>query len=233
VTKTRHPATPSHAVSLAPLIDHTLLKPDATRRDVELLCDEARACGFAAVCVNPCWVPLAARRLSGTPVRVASVVAFPLGALSPHSKAREARELRQEGADEIDMVLNIGALKSGDDALVRREIEGVVRAVRTVVKVILETCALGRAEKIRACRLSKAAGAHFVKTSTGFGAAGATVEDVRLMRRAVGAAMGVKAAGGIRDARTARAMVQAGATRIGTSAGVSIVTEKRGESSGY
>jgi deoxyribose-phosphate aldolase len=213
-------------LDLAPLIDHTLLKPDASRPDIERLCEEARAYGFAAVCVNPVWVRLAARLLARTAVRVASVVAFPLGAQTPAGKAREARALRAEGAHELDMVLNLGALKDGDDAGVVREIEGVVRAAGpgAVVKVILETCYLTRAEKIRACRLARSAGARFVKTSTGFGPGGATVEDVRLLRRSVGPRVGVKAAGGIRDLRTARAMVRAGASRIGTSAGVAVVT---------
>jgi len=210
---------------LARMIDHTLLKPDATRDEIEKLCQEALTYQFASVCVNPHWVPLAAQLLKGSPVKVCTVIGFPLGATSTAAKAFEAADAIAHGAQEVDMVLNIGALKSGDLDTVQQDIAAVVEAARgkTLVKVILETGLLTRDEKITACRLAKAAGADFVKTSTGFGHGGATVEDVALMRETVGPEMGVKASGGVRDAATARAMIQAGANRIGASAGVSIV----------
>lgn len=213
--------------SLASVIDHTLLRPDAAEADVARLCREAVEHSFHAVCVNPFWVPRAARLLRGTPVSVASVVDFPLGASPGPAKAAQARAALEAGAVELDMVMNVGALKSGEDGVAGREIEEVVRAAPgATVKVILETCLLTPDEKVRACRLAQAAGAHFVKTSTGFAKAGATVEDVELLRRTVGPAMGVKAAGGIRDAETAARMLQAGASRLGTSSGVRIVTSK-------
>lgn len=210
---------------LARMIDHTLLKPDATRDEIEKLCQEALTYQFASVCVNPHWVPLAAQLLKGSPVKVCTVIGFPLGATSTAAKAFEAADAIAHGAQEVDMVLNIGALKSGDLDTVQQDIAAVVEAARgkALVKVILETGLLTRDEKITACRLAKAAGADFVKTSTGFGHGGATVEDVALMRETVGPEMGVKASGGVRDAATARAMIQAGANRIGASAGVSIV----------
>jgi len=219
---------------LASLIDHTLLKPDANRSDFEKLCDEAARYGFASVCVNPYWVPFASDRLRSSPVRVCSVVGFPFGATPPEVKAFETRTVRDLGAVEFDMVINIGALKSGNDALVRRDIEGVVRAAgpNGTVKVILETSYLTDEEKDRGCCLAQEAGAHFVKTSTGYGPGGATVEDIQRMRRAVGPRMGVKASGGIRDETIALRMIQAGASRIGASASVRIVTGNGGGKAG-
>ncbi len=212
---------------LAPYIDHTLLKPDATAADVDRYCDEARRHGFAAVCFNPVWVRRAAERLKGSAVKVASVVGFPLGAHAPEIKAAEARRALRDGAREIDMVIHVGALKGGDYALVERDIAGVTEACRevgAVSKVILETALLSDEEKVIACKLAQAARADFVKTSTGFGGGGATVYDVALMREAVGPRMGVKASGGVRSAEQARELIEAGATRIGASAGVAIVT---------
>ena len=211
---------------LAGVIDHTLLKPDAHRGDLERLCDEAAKYQFASVCVNPYWIRFCADRLKHSRVRVCSVIGFPFGATSPESKAFETRMVRDDGAVEFDMVINIGALKSRDDGVVLRDIEGVVRAAghNGTVKVILETTYLTDEEKVRACEASKRAGAHFVKTSTGYGPTGATVEDIRLMRHTVGESMGVKASGGIRDADIAMKMIEAGASRIGASASVKIVT---------
>ena len=209
---------------IARLIDHTILKPDATEEEVRKLCLEAREYEFASVCINPSYVSLAATILTGSPVRITTVIGFPLGATTPTSKAIETRDAIANGADEIDMVINIGALKSGNDDLVRRDIQGVVDASKgkAIVKVILENALLTREEKVRGCLISKMAGANFVKTSTGFGPGGATVEDIVLMRSTVGPEMGIKAAGGIRDFKTAKAMVDAGATRIGASASVAI-----------
>jgi deoxyribose-phosphate aldolase len=210
---------------LAKLIDHTLLKPEATRDEVVKLCEEARKHRFASVCVNTTWVPLCKAMLAGTDVMVCAVVGFPLGAMTPSAKAYEAREAVRQGAREIDMVLNIGALKSRDYETVFEDICRVVKASHpAAVKVILETSALTTDEKIIASSLSKLAGAAFVKTSTGFGKGGATVEDVELMRRIVGSELGVKASGGVRTAEDAVKMAQAGATRIGASASVAIVT---------
>ncbi len=211
---------------LAGLIDHTLLKPDATAEQIEKICREAKEYGFASVCVNPGWVPLAAQLLQGTQVKVCAVVGFPLGATSTTVKALEARDAISRGAREVDMVLNVGALKSGQHDLVQDDIQAVVQAAagQALVKVILETGLLTDAEKVRACEISRQAGADFVKTSTGFGTGGATAEDVALMRRTVGPGMGVKASGGIRDRDTALDMVKAGASRLGTSASVAIVT---------
>ncbi len=212
---------------LAKLIDHTLLKPAATADQIDHLCEEARQYRFAAVCVNPVWVRRAASHLRGTGVRVASVVGFPLGAVVPEIKAMETRRALRDGAREIDMVINVGALKSGDYGLVERDIAGVSDACREVGalnKVIIEAALLTDEEKVVACRLAKAAKADYVKTSTGFGPGGATVFDVALMREAVGPELGVKAAGGIKDAEDAEGMVAAGATRIGASAGVQMVT---------
>ncbi|MBO2521742.1 MAG: deoxyribose-phosphate aldolase [Firmicutes bacterium] len=210
---------------LARLIDHTLLKPDATEQDIRRLCQEAAEYGFASVCVHPVFVPLAAAILSGTEIRVGTVVGFPLGANFPEAKAYEARLAVERGAVEIDMVMNIGALKGGDHRRVVEDIRAVVESAGegARVKVILETGLLTDEEKVAACELSREAGAHFVKTSTGFGYGGATEHDVALMRRTVGDAMGVKAAGGIRDAATALRLVAAGATRIGCSASVAVV----------
>lgn len=217
---------------IAGLIDHTLLKADATAAEVESLCQEAAQHHFATVCINPTWVALAARRLRGTGVGICSVVGFPLGATTSDVKAYEARRAIVDGATEIDMVINVGALKSGDLRLVEHDIEGVAEACRAcgaASKVIIEAALLTDEEKITACTLAKAAGADFVKTSTGFGPGGATVADVALMRRVVGAEMGVKAAGGVRDLEQMRAMVAAGATRVGASAGVRIVRESQGD----
>lgn len=215
--------------TLAAAIDHTLLKPTATSAEVEQLCHEARQHKFASVCVNTSFVDLCASLLAGSGVKVCCVVGFPLGAMSSESKAFETRDAVRRGADEIDMVVNVGRLKDGDFQYVVDDIRAVVRAAggRTV-KVILETALLTDDDKVAGCVLSKAAGAHFVKTSTGFGPGGATAEDIALMRRVVGDKMGVKASGGIRDCDTARKMVESGATRIGASASVSII---RGESS--
>jgi deoxyribose-phosphate aldolase len=226
---------------VASAIDHTLLKPDATAKDIDTLCGEAAEWKFATVCVNPTWVARAASRLRGTGVGVCSVVGFPLGATTPDVKQYEARRAIFDGAVEIDMVLNVGALKTGDIRLVADDIRAVVGACveRGVTsKVILETALLTDEEKVTACTLAKAAGADFVKTSTGFGPGGATTADVALMRRVVGTEMGVKASGGVRDLQQVKAMVAAGATRIGASAGVRIVKESRGDaaatgSSGY
>jgi deoxyribose-phosphate aldolase len=210
---------------LAPLIDHTLLKPEASRQDIEKLCNEARQFKFASVCVNPCNVRLVADLLEGTSVKTCSVAGFPLGAAKKEVKAYEARRAVLDGAREIDMVMNIGALKSGDLHQVEQDMREVREACgsRIVTKVILETSLLTDEEKTQACRIAKKAGLDFVKTSTGFGPGGATVEDIRLMRSAVGEQMGIKASGGIRDTETALRMVEAGATRIGASASVKIV----------
>lgn len=216
---------------LAAMIDHTLLKADATREDVVRLCREAREHRFATVCVNGGWVPLAAEELKGTGVGITTVVGFPLGATTTAAKAFEAQEAIAHGATEIDMVLNIGWLKSGDTAGVQWDVEGVVQACadKAKLKVILETGLLSDEEKETACRLCVAAGADFVKTSTGFGKGGATEADIALMRRTVGPELGVKASGGVRDAATALRMIAAGATRIGASASVAIVTGGRGD----
>jgi deoxyribose-phosphate aldolase len=222
------------AGTVAGMIDHTLLKPDATRQDIETLCREAAQFHFATVCVNPAWVALAAQLLRGTGVGVCSVVGFPLGATTADVKHYETRRAIFDGASEIDMVINIGALKSGDLRTVERDIAAVVgpcREANVVSKVILEVALLNDDEKIAGCTLSKAAGADFVKTSTGFASGGATAADVALMRRVVGADMGVKAAGGVRDYEGLKAMVAAGATRVGASAGVKIVQESQGKKS--
>jgi deoxyribose-phosphate aldolase len=217
---------------VAAMIDHTLLKPDATRQQIEELCREALEFRFATVCVNPAWVAVCARRLAGSPVRVCSVVGFPLGATTADVKAYETRRALFDGAREIDMVINVGALKSGDVRLVECDIAAVAQPCReagAVSKVIIEAALLTDDEKVTACTLAKAAGADYVKTSTGFGPGGATAADVALMRRVVGAEMGVKAAGGVRDLDGLRAMIAAGATRVGASAGVQIVRQARGQ----
>lgn len=210
--------------TIASMIDHTLLKPEATPAQIEKLCDEAAEYHFASVCVNPVYIPLAARLLKGTGVKVCCVVGFPLGAIAPEQKAAEAASCAAMGAEELDMVIHVGAAKAGDWALVQRDIEGVVKAAAGhTVKVIIETCLLTGEEKVKACEAAKAAGAHFVKTSTGFSTGGATTHDIALMRKTVGPEMGVKASGGIRDYETAMAMIEAGANRIGASAGIAIV----------
>jgi deoxyribose-phosphate aldolase len=213
-------------MDLAGMIDHTLLKPDATPDQIAQLCFEARKYGFASVCINPTWVELCAKLLEGSPVKVCTVIGFPLGATPPEVKAFEAQNAIDHGATEIDMVINIGALKARDLELVAKDIRGVVVASHArgaIVKVILEAVLLTDEEKTIACLLSKEAGADFVKTSTGFASGGATVHDVALMRKAVGPEMGVKAAGGVRTFEDAEKMVKAGATRIGASAGVKII----------
>ena len=217
---------------VASMIDHTLLKPDATRNDIEALCREAAEYKFASVCVNPTWVALSASLLQGTGVKVCSVVGFPLGATTPDTKHYETRRAIFDGAREIDMVINVGALKSGDLRVVERDIESVTSPCReagVLSKVIIEAALLTDEEKITACTLAKAAAADYVKTSTGFGPGGATAADVMLMRRVVGEEMGVKAAGGVRDLEGLKAMVAAGATRVGASAGVRIVQESQGK----
>jgi len=210
---------------LSPLIDHTLLKADATGAQVETLCAEALTHAFASVCVNPLWVPLAASLLRGSPVRVCTVVGFPLGASAFSAKALEAELALREGAQEIDMVLALGAAKAGDWEAIQRDLDGLRAAVPapSVLKVILETCLLTDAEKVQACQLARDAGLDFVKTSTGFSTAGATEGDVALMRRTVGSGLGVKASGGIRTYDVALRMVRAGATRLGLSASVAVV----------
>ena len=216
---------------VAAMIDHTLLKPDATRKDIEVLCREAAEYGFASVCVNPTWVATCAKLLQDTRVLVCSVVGFPLGATTPDVKHYETRRVIFDGAREVDMVINIGALKSGDLRLAERDIEAVTSVCResgVLSKVIIEAALLTDEEKVTASMLAKAGGADYVKTSTGFASGGATPGDVALMRRVVGDEMGVKAAGGVRDLEGLKAMVAAGATRIGASAGVRIVQESRG-----
>lgn len=212
---------------LAKYIDHTNLKPEATEAQIRTLCAEAREYGFASVCVNSCRAALAAGLLRGSDVRTCCVVGFPLGAMLPEAKAFEAKAAVGAGAQEIDMVVNVGALRDGNADLVRADIAGVVAAAggQALVKVIIEACLLTEEEKVLACQLSQEAGADFVKTSTGFSKGGATVGDVRLMRQTVGGGMGVKAAGGIRDLDTALAMIAAGASRIGASAGLQIIEE--------
>ncbi len=210
------------------MIDHTLIEADATEEQVRTLCAEARQYGFATVSVNPTWVRLCAEELRGTPVKVDPAIGFPLGATTPEVKAYEAAQAIANGAQEVDMVINVGALKSQDYDLVQQDIAGVVQvahAHKVTVKVILETALLTDEEKVKACELAQAAGADYVKTSTGFGPGGATLADVELMRRVVGPEMGVKAAGGIRSAETAWAMIAAGATRLGASAGIKILQE--------
>ena len=214
---------------LAKMIDHTLIKPTATRYDIVKLCKEAEKHGFGCICVNSAYVPLAKQQLRGTDVKVVSTAGFPFGSSLPEVKDFEAGKAVENGASEIDMVINIGALKSGDYETVKRDIEMVVDVKRSygkdlVIKVIIETGYLTKQEKVMACKIAKKAGADFVKTSTGF-VGGATVEDVRLMRETVGGDMGVKAAGGIRTLKEALAMIEAGANRIGTSTGVAIIEE--------
>jgi deoxyribose-phosphate aldolase len=215
----------------AGLIDHTLLKPEATEDDIRRLCEEAAQFRFASVCVNPTWVRASACHLHGTGVPVCTVIGFPLGATLPDVKAYEARRAIFDGAREVDMVINVGALKSGDDCAVEHDIHSVVEVAHefnVTCKVIIETALLTDDEKVRACLAAKRAGADFVKTSTGFAKGGATVADVALMRQTVGADLGVKASGGVKGLEDARAMVEAGATRIGASVGVKIAQEASG-----
>ncbi|MDR3353740.1 MAG: deoxyribose-phosphate aldolase [Synergistaceae bacterium] len=222
-TETADGFTPS---SLARYIDHTLLKPEASLDEIKKICDEAKRHHFASVCVNSCYIKFVADSLEGSGVAPCCVVGFPLGAMIPEAKAGEALCAVNSGAREIDMVINVGAAKSGDWKLVCKDIEGVVNAVRgrAIVKVIIETCLLSDEEKVKACAVSKLAGAHFVKTSTGFSKGGATVDDVKLMREAIGPEMGLKASGGVRTYEDAVNMIKAGATRLGTSSGVKLVS---------
>lgn len=218
----------SGKANYARYIDHTLLKPDATEAKIKKVCDEAKQYNFASVCVNPSYIEFVAKELKGSPVNPCVVVGFPLGATTPVVKAFETNEVIEKGAKEVDMVLNIGAAKSGNWSLVEEDVKAVVHASRgrALVKVILETCLLTDEEKVKACTICKLAGADFVKTSTGFSTGGATVEDVKLMRATVGEKMGVKASGAVRDYETAKKMIEAGATRLGTSSGVEIVSGK-------
>ncbi|MDF2892507.1 MAG: deoxyribose-phosphate aldolase [Clostridia bacterium] len=222
--------------TLASYIDHTILKADAQVKDVEKLCKEAAEYQFASVCVNAANVKQAAGILNGTEIKVCTVVGFPLGATLPQVKAFEAEEAIKNGAHEVDMVINVGALKSGQLDIVEQDIKAVAAACKNkaLLKVIIETCLLTDEEKVTACQLAKKAGADFVKTSTGFSTGGATVEDIKLMRDTVGPSMGVKASGGVRDLETSLKMIEAGATRIGASASVHIVNDmKAAEGSGY
>lgn len=214
------------------LIDHTLLKPESTEGDIQTLCLEAKEHNFKSVCINPDWVGYASDLLQGTDVEVCTVIGFPLGANKTVTKVFEAQEAVKNGATEVDMVINIGRLKSEDFAYVYDDIAEVVKAVKgqAIVKVIIETCLLERNEKIRACEIAKRAGADFVKTSTGFSTGGATVEDVKLMRSTVGPELGVKASGGVRTPQDAQDMIEAGATRIGTSNGVKLVNNESASS---
>jgi deoxyribose-phosphate aldolase len=207
------------------MIDHTLLKADATVDEIKKLCKEAMDNRFVSVCINPWYVPLCRELLRGSDVKVCTVIGFPLGATTTNTKVSEAKDAIENGAREVDMVINIGAVKSCDWDYVKTDIEKVAAAVagRALLKVIIETCLLTDEEKVRVCAICKMVGVDFVKTSTGFSTGGATVEDVRLMRKVVGGEIGVKASGGVKDAATAKAMVEAGATRIGTSSGVAIV----------
>ncbi|MCT4478447.1 deoxyribose-phosphate aldolase [Bacillus sp. BA3] len=211
--------------NVAGLIDHTLLKADATKEQIKVLCEEAREYNFASVCVNPTWVKYASELLEGSEVKVCTVIGFPLGATTPETKAFETKDAISNGAHEVDMVINIGALKDKDDELVERDIRAVVAAStgKALSKVIIETSLLTDEEKVRACELAVKAGSDFVKTSTGFSTGGATVEDITLMRKTVGPDIGVKASGGVRNTSDAQKVIEAGATRIGASAGVSIV----------
>ena len=213
-------------MNYAKYIDHTLLKPDCKDENIEKLCNEARSYGFKSVCINPSYIPLCKKLLEGSDVLVCTVVGFPLGATSTYSKVEETKKAVDDGADEIDMVINISRLKEKDDAYTLNEIKAIKQACQgRTLKVIIETCLLSEEEKVRACLLAKEAGADFVKTSTGFSTGGATKEDIALMRKTVGPDMGVKASGGVRDAQGFMDMVNAGATRIGASGGIKIMEE--------
>ncbi len=215
---------------LASMIDHTLLKPDSTKDQILQLCREAENHHFATVCVNPYWVPVVAEELKDSDVRITTVIGFPLGSTSTFAKMAETRDAIAAGATEIDMVINIGAIKSGDWTTVRKDIEGVVQAAekRALVKVILETGFLTDQEKVKAAQIIASSGAHYVKTSTGFGPGQATIDDIVLLRKTVGQQMGIKASGGIKDFQRARSMIEAGADRIGTSSGVAIISGMKG-----
>ena len=216
-------------MDIAKYIDHTILKPEATVEDVKKLCKEAREYNFASVCVNGCYAKLVSTELSGSDVKTCVVVGFPLGAMTKEAKAFETTDAIKNGANEIDMVINVGALKDKNYDLLKEEIEAVVNAAKgkAIVKVIIETCLLNNQEKVKACEISKEAKADFVKTSTGFSTGGATTEDIALMRKTVGKNLGVKASGGVRDYKTAMDMINAGASRIGASAGIAIVSESK------
>jgi len=217
--------------NIAGMIDHTLLKADATKNQIEKLCEEAREYKFASVCVNPTWVATASKLLQNSNVKVCTVIGFPLGATTSETKGFEAKDAIEKGAQEVDMVINIGALKDGNDELVEKDIRTVVDAARgkALTKVIIETSLLTEEEKVKACQLAVKAGADYVKTSTGFSAGGATIEDIVLMRKTVGPDIGVKASGGVRNTEDTQKMVEAGATRIGASAGVAIVKGMQGD----
>lgn len=216
-------------MNIAKYIDHTILKPEATAEDVKKLCKEAKEYNFASVCVNGCYAKLVSTELVGTDVKTCVVVGFPLGAMTKEAKAFETTQAIEHGATEIDMVINVGALKEKNYELLKEDIEAVVNAAKgkALVKVIIETCLLTDEEKVKACEISKEAKADFVKTSTGFSTAGATKEDIALMRKTVGPEIGVKASGGVRDFKTAMDMINAGASRIGASASISIVSESK------
>lgn len=225
-------------INIAKMIDHTLLKADAKKEEILKLCGEAKQYGFKSVCINPGWVSVAAKALEGSDVEICTVIGFPLGANTPETKAFETRNAIDNGATEVDMVINIGALKAGDSDDVLADIQAVVNAAATaskkvIVKVILETCLLTDAEKELACQLCVKAGADFVKTSTGFSTGGATVADIQLMRKTVGPDLGVKASGGVRSLSDVEKMMAAGANRMGASAGIAIVTDTKVESGGY
>lgn len=218
--------------NLAGYIDHTQLKPDTTKEQIDKLVEEARDNGFASVCINPYWVSYCSEKLEGTDVKVCTVIGFPLGAVTTETKVFETKNAIKNGAAEVDMVINVGALKSGDLDIVKQDIEAVVNAAKgkALTKVIIETSLLTKEEKIKACELAKQANADFVKTSTGFSGGGATIEDITLMREVVGPDMGVKASGGVRDQESTEALIEAGATRIGASAGVKIIAGEKGNS---
>ncbi|MEI4832204.1 deoxyribose-phosphate aldolase [Bacillus sp. FJAT-53711] len=223
-------------MNIAKLIDHTVLKPDTTKADVIKVLEEAKKYNFASVCINPTWVKLAAEELAGHDVDVCTVIGFPLGANTTETKVFETKDVIAKGATEVDMVINVGALKDGDNEFVKNDIREVVQAAKgkALVKVIIETCLLTDEEKVRACELSVKAGADFVKTSTGFSTGGATAEDIALMRKTVGANVGVKASGGVRTREDAEKMIEAGASRIGASASVAIVlNDTNGVSDNY
>lgn len=220
-------------MTLAKMIDHTLLRPDATKSQITKLIEEAKKYNFASVCVNPTWVKYAAQELADSTVKVCTVIGFPLGAATSEAKAFEAKDAIANGATEVDMVINIGALKEGNNELVEQDIKGVVAAAagKALVKVIIETCLLTEEEKIRACHLAVKGGTDFVKTSTGFSTGGATPSDIALMRKAVGALIGVKASGGVRSLSDMKKVIAAGATRIGASSGVTIMEGEESNSS--
>jgi deoxyribose-phosphate aldolase len=222
-------------MKLAGLIDHTALKPDTTKEQIQMLCSEAIEYGFASVCINPSYVKLCSELLKNSAIKICTVIGFPLGATTTATKVAEASEAIENGANEVDMVINIGAIKSGDYDFVKKDIEAVVLAAKgkALVKVILETCLLTEEEKTKSCNICKEAKADFVKTSTGFSTGGATVADIKLMRSIVKPNMGVKASGGIRDYETAKAMVDAGASRIGASASVAIANKEKVDENGY